>query len=215
LPLTEREFDIVNFIEQWWLSKGGIPSGAKAEELGLCKEKFYQEFIERVDVRKNLLARGITFKQNELLTEQQLTTANTVLDLTDNRSLKKKLADLRVPTQLYESWLRDPAFNNYLRERAENILGDNVHTAHLALLDRVKNGDTGAIKFYYEITGRYVPNRGDSVDVAGLLMRVIEIIQRHVTNNDEVAAIADDLLTLASGVGVGTRRELTVSAESI
>lgn len=215
MPLTEREFDIVNFIEQWWLSKGGIPSGAKAEELGLCKEKFYQEFIERVDVRKNLLARGITFKQNELLTEQQLTTANTVLDLTDNRSLKKKLADLRVPTQLYESWLRDPAFNNYLRERAENILGDNVHTAHLALLDRVKNGDTGAIKFYYEITGRYVPNRGDSVDVAGLLMRVIEIIQRHVTNNDEVAAIADDLLTLASGVGVGTRRELTVSAESI
>lgn len=218
--LTEKEFDIINFIEQEWLAKGGIPSGERAEELGLCKASWFKSFLDKPEVRKNLLARGINFAERKgLLTEQQLTAANVMLDLTDNRSRKKKLADLKIPTQLWESWLSDPAFNSYLRERSERILGTNQHEAHLALIDRVKSGDISAVKYYNEITGRYVPNRGDSVDIPALLMRVLEIIQKHVTDNVAAAAIAEDLLTLASGVGIGVGanrpRELTVSASEL
>lgn len=215
--LSEKQFDCINFIEQEWLINGAVPTGAKIAEKGLATEANYAIWIKDPLFRRNLLARGITLEERHgVLTEQQLTAANVVLDLTDNRSLKKKLADLKVPSQLWESWLRDPGFQGYLRQRAENILGDNVHTAHLALLDRVKSGDTGAIRFYYEITGRYVPNRGDSVDVPGLLMRVIEIIQRHVSDSNEVTAIAEDLLTLASGVGIGLNsRQTAIEASTI
>lgn len=213
--LNEKEFDVINFIEQEWLLHGAIPTGARVEQLGLCKESWYKEFLQREHVRRNLIARGISFATTGVLTEQQLTAANTMLDLTDNRSRKKKLSDLGIPTQLWESWLSDPAFQYYLRERSERILGSNQHEAHLALIDRVKSGDISAVKYYNEITGRYVPNRGDSVDVPSLLMRVIEIIQKHVTDNNQAAAIAEDLLTLASGVAVGNRRELTVSASEL
>jgi len=204
MSLTEKEFDLINFIEQAWLLHGAIPSAARIKELDLCSESFYKQLLDREDVRRNLLARGIRFTDNKgVLTEQQLTAANVMLDLTDNRSRKKKLADLRIPTQLWESWLSDPAFQNYLRERSERIIGGNQHEAHLALLDRVRAGDMSAIKYFNEITGRYVPSRGDSVDLPALLMRILEIIQRHVTNNDEISQIADDLLMLAQGVGLG------------
>ena len=204
MPLSEKQFDVINYIEQEWLLGNGLCSGAKLEEKGLCTAASFSAWMGEEGFRRNLLARGITLEdRNGVLTDAQLTAANIVLDLTDNRSLKKKLADLKVPTQLWESWLKDVGFQNYLRQRAEGLLGDNVHSAHLALLDRVRSGDTGAIKLYYEITGRYNPNRGDSVDLAGLIMRVIEIIQRHVSNNDEVTAIAEDLITLAQGVGIG------------
>lgn len=214
--LSEKEFDVINFIEQEWLLHGAIPTGARVEQLGVCKESWYKSFLDRDDVRKNLVARGISFASSGILTEQQLTAANVMLDLTDNRSRKKKLGDLGIPTQLWESWLSDPAFQHYIRERSERILGSNQHEAHLALIDRVKSGDISAVKYYNEITGRYVPNRGDSVDVPSLLMRVIEIIQKHVSSNEEAALIAEDLLTLASGVAVGTtRRELAVNASEL
>lgn len=215
--MSEKEFDVLNFIEQEWLLHGQLPTAARVKELGLATEVWYKTLLEREDVRRNLLARGIRFADNKgVLTEQQLTAANVMLDLTDNRSRKKKLADLKIPTQLWESWLADPVFQDYLRQRSERIIGSNQHEAHLALLDRVRAGDMSAIKYFNEINGRYVQSRGDTVDLPGLIFRIIEIVQKRVSNNEEIMAIADDLLTLANGVGVAQKpREITVSAEAI
>lgn len=226
MTLSEKQFDVINFVEQEYLLNGAIPTAARVASLGLVNEKKYTEWLADPEFRRNLVARGISpsvvdGNDKGILTEEQLTVANVMLDLTDNRSRKKKLADLKISTQKYEAWLRDPAFQHYLRTRAENILGDNLHESHLALLDRVRAGDMSAIKYYNEITGRYIQNNGDSIDLAGLLMRILEIIQKHVSNNDEVAKIADEMLTLASGVGIGRvgsvpqRRELVVNASEI
>ncbi len=94
--------------------------------------------------------------RSKALTPQQLIVANTMLDLIDTRSQKKKLQDLNVTTATFNSWLRDPVFSAYLRDRAEALLGDSMHEAHLALLDKVRSGDTRAITLYYELTNRYV-----------------------------------------------------------
>lgn len=206
MPLSEKQFDVINFIEQIYLLGGSLPTGDVIEEQGLAGAKTYYEWLQDPQFRQNLLARGVNLGDKQAgspLTEEQLIVANTMLDLTDNRSRKKKLSDLKVPTQKWEAWLADPAFQSYLRGRAEKLLGDNVHASHLALLDRVNSGDMVAIKYFNEITGRYVQAGGNNIDLASLLMRVIEIIQRHVTNNDEISAVADDLIVLASGVGVG------------
>jgi hypothetical protein len=212
LPLNDKQWELVNFTEQEYLSHGSIPTADRISSLGLAEPDYWRKFLSNQDVRNSLLARGIPLSHlgggnKGVLTEEQLTAANTMLDLRDNRSQKKKLADLGVPTQKWEAWLRDPGFSNYLRARAEGILGDNQHEAATALLDRVRSGDTNAIKFYYEITGRHVQNRNDSVNVPALLMRVMEIIQKHVDDAEKMSAIADEFLTLASGVGIGLASE--------
>lgn len=208
MPLNDKQWELVNFTEQEYLAHGSIPTADRINNLGLASPDYWKAFLKDADVRNALLARGIPLSHlgggtKGVLTEEQLTAANVMLDLRDNRSQKKKLADLGVPTQKWEAWLRDPGFQNYLRTRAEGILGDNQHEAATALLDRVRSGDTNAIKFYYEITGRHVQNRGDSVNVPALLMRVMEIIQKHVQDAEVVGNIADEFLTLASGVGIG------------
>lgn len=65
--------------------------------------------------------------RDKTLTPLQLAVANTMLDLIDTRSQKKKLQDLGVSTAVYSNWLKDPNFNNYLRTRAENLMGDASH----------------------------------------------------------------------------------------
>lgn len=223
MSLNEQQWELVNFTEQEYLSHGSIPTADRINNLGLASPETWRAFLKNEDVRGSLLARGIplshlTGGKSHALTEEQLTAANTMLDLRDNRSQVKKLKDLGVPTQKWEAWLRDPGFQNYLRTRAEGILGDNQHEAATALLDRVRSGDTNAIKFYYEITGRYSQQRNDSVNVPALLMRVMEIIQKHVSDAQIMSDIADEFLTLASGVGIGlesSRRELTVGVETL
>jgi len=211
VTLSDDQYDAVVFCEQEFLTNAQIPTVARLRAFGFNVE---DGFFDNEEVRNSLIARGVRMRSvsgrdSRVLTEQQLTAANVMLDLRDNRSQKKKLSDLGINTQIWEAWLRDPSFNDYLRKRAENILGDNSHEAALALVGRVRSGDTNAIKFYYEITGRYVPQRGNSIDVAGLLMRVLEILQKHVLDDNVITAISNDLINLASGVGlaVGPTRQ--------
>jgi len=212
VALDEESWELVNFLEQEWLAKRALPTADRLNNSGFSiSAKDYADFLSRQDVRNALLGRGVPLSilgggKQGVLTEQQLIAANVMLDFRDNRSQKKKLEDLRVSTQKWEAWNRDPAFQNYLRERAEGILGDNSHEAAIALVDRVRSGDMGAIRFFYEITGKYVPptsQGGNSVNVPALLMRILEIIQKHVTDQLAIEAISEELLTLASGVGIG------------
>lgn len=203
MALTNKQLDLLNLFEQEWMLHGSVPSKERCEGYGFAGV-FYDRALKDSEFVQALVARGIrlsgvTDNDTAILTEEQLVCANTLLDVSDNRSRKKKLAELGIPTQKYEAWLRDPAYQSYIRQRGENILGDNTHEAHLALVDRVRAGDVTAIKYYNEITGRYVPGLRDRVDANALVMRVLEIIQRRVTDPQLQAAVAEDLIALAAG----------------
>lgn len=204
--LTSREHEVLHFIEQEWLLHGAIPTTAETERRGVSDGPYYRKCLNNADFRHALIVRGISVQGlpgekgdlKGVLTPEQLVAANTMLDLRDNRSQKKKLTELGITTSKWEGWLRDPVFQNYLRQRSENLLPDNLHESHLALLDRVRSGDVTAIKYLNEITGRYVPNATDKVDVNAILARVLEVIQRHVTNPDQLLAIAKEFEALST-----------------
>lgn len=208
--LTNKQHDLLNFIEQVWYLNGAIPTRDVCVGRGICSGTLYDDSIKSDLFRAAMDSRGISVRSlddadNGVLTEEQLAAANTMLDLRDNRSQKKKLADLGIPTQKWEAWLRDAAFQAYLRQRAENLLGDNIHESHLALVDRVRSGDINAIKYYNEITGRYTPRSDSSIDVNIVLLRVLETIQKHVKDPLVLEAIGDDLASITGSVTpVGT-----------
>ncbi|HET7713275.1 MAG TPA: hypothetical protein VFK94_02300 [Patescibacteria group bacterium] len=207
--LSSEQHDFINFLEQYWYENGALPTKEYCNEIGLASGSTLDNLWDSFsvpDFRDAVLSRGISLRglefspndpKGRVLTEEQLAVANTMLDLRDNRSQKKKLMDLGIPTQKWEAWLRDPAFQHYLRQRAENALGDNQHEAHLALVDRVRSGDISAIKYFNELTGRYVPQRSNNVDISLVLMRVIEAVQRHVTDPMVQEKIAQELMGLA------------------
>lgn len=221
MPLSAIDYEVISYIEQFYLLNRIVPSTSMIAER-VCKdtdlevededaitENVIKNILKKESVQQALSARGIpdVFKyqlaKKNTLSAIQLMVANTLLDFTDNRSHKKKLADLSVSSQTYQGWLRDPAFQSYLVQRAEAILPDSMAEAHLALVDNVRRGDLGSIKLFYEMTGRFTNKAASEVNIEFLLMKIIEVIQKHVTDPVVLSAIGDELSTLSKPTPVG------------
>lgn len=149
---------------------------------------------------------GIVIRDNDWatkysLTPIQITAADSILDLADTRSQKKKLQDINVTTQQWETWLKDPVFADYMKTRAENILKEHGHVANLALMDKVQQGDIKAIEYLNEMTGKYIRPRSNSygingMDVMNIIESIIEIIDLRVLDVDIKLLIAEDIKSL-------------------
>lgn len=129
-------------------------------------------------------------KPTKPLSAEQLAAANLLLDFSDHRSQAAKLKSLGIPTTKYQNWLRIPAFQEYIQYRAEFLLNNTTHEAHTALLKNVQRGNQKAIEFLYEITGRYSRTQQNQQNLAVILVRLVEVIQRHVKDPDTIRAIA-------------------------
>lgn len=149
------------------------------------------------------------------LTPKQLLVANIMLDITDSRSDKKKLQDLGVATSTYQAWLNTKVFSDYLRQRAELLIGNSQHEALLSLLDKVKAGDTKAIQLYLEFTGRFTSNvggttvnvgvQGTKSDFEAVLITILEIIQDEVHDYDTAVRISERFKAMINNKSVASQ----------
>jgi hypothetical protein len=124
------------------------------------------------------------------LSAEQLAAANLLLDFSDTRSHTAKLKSIGVTTTRYNNWLRNPEFAAYLRERAESLVDNTGHEAHTALLRQVQRGNMNAIQYYNQMTGRFTPGQEQQMNVAAILVRLVEVIQRHVKDPEIIREIA-------------------------
>ena len=180
-------------------------------------------------VQEALSERGVTAAallpsdeaKHAKLSPVQLIVANRLLDLTDNRSDKKKLQDSGVTTLQYTAWLADPNFTDYMQQRAEGLLGSSQHEILLALMDRVKARDTSAIKLALEVTGRHVSQTGSnqgsttSYDVSSIITRVVEIIIDEVEDQPTAFRIAERIQGLVIGAQVSGQMPLSQVNEPV
>lgn len=200
---SEPHDEIRDYIEQRFLLDGTWPkaeliSHGTGHSIGVVMAVLAESKLEQQLKSRGISQRDIESAQDGLTTEQ-LRLANSLLDITDTRSDKKKMSDLGVTTTKYQAWLRLPKFSGYMRTRAELLLGDSMHVAHLALLDNVGKGDLGSIKTYYELTGRYSSKTLGDLNVEFVMVRLLEIIQKYVRDPLVLEAISNDMLGLVGG----------------
>lgn len=194
--LSERERALINHCEMEWFLKGRLPTPEQLQEKFNLSPKALNAILSDELVRKSFDGRGIPTIEGRALTADQVTAINTVLNTTDKRSQTKKLADMGISAAQWNGWKKNPAFKEYYKSRVEDIFGEALPDVHMALMDRAVNGDLGALKFYYEITGHYT-SEGKAVDLKMIMERVFEIISIHIKDPSLLAAIAGDLLKLA------------------
>lgn len=201
--LTMQQITLLNYLEQIYLLDGYVPTRDKCVEVLGVTPEFYDSCYRDEGFRKNLDIRGIRVEGSEVLTAQQLAAINTIYDFNDTRSDTKKLKELGIPSQTWAAWKRDPAFQDYLAKRAENLLGSNMDEAHRALIDAARRGDVSALKLYYEMTGRWSSKTVGELNVEFLLVKIIEAVQKHVADSQIVNNIAEEIMGFA-GVSLET-----------
>jgi hypothetical protein len=233
VKLTKEQMQFVTYIEQYFWRKGKIPSIQEIEQDGITlhEVEWFQNTYANELWWKALLARGAVTEEmveeyqdtyeitlnddanvegcraprfgNHVLTPQQQMVANNMIDVLDRRSRIKKLTEAGVSTSEFNSWLKLPAYQKYCLDRTENLLYENQHIAHLSLIDRVTQGDMGAIKYFNSMTGRFREKSAAGVEInvqnnygTDTLSAIVEIIQLHVKDPEVLQAIATDILAL-------------------
>lgn len=213
--LTRAQSEFVTLIDMEW-QLGHTDYETIREEYGYDQSE-WESLANDPAVLTALKERGINPKaiapESELakeagrskLTPLQLICANTMLNLADTRTTRKKLQDMSISPYMYDSWLKDPEFRGYLQARAEGILGDVSHEVMLSLVDSAVGGNIKAIEYYHEITGRYVrqstanQGQGSTHDLQQTIIRIIEIIVEEVDDPNVAARISDRLRGLVMG----------------
>ena len=193
MPLTEQESRLIAFCEQQWFLSGKLPTPEQLSKTFSISHKKLNELLTKL--KDSFEERGMPVIEGRSLTPEQITLANTMLNLADQRSNRKKLQDAGVTPTKWDGWMQDPDMKEYMMTRSKQILEGALPDAHLALVENVKRGDLGSLKFYYEVSGFYT-GKENQIDVRQILNKVLEILMIHVTDPEVLKKISRDLALL-------------------
>lgn len=148
--------------------------------------------------------RGVMWVNERNLTSEQMYVISYITDPTQTGSLKARLSKVGVSYAKWRGWLANGTFRTAFNSVASQLLEENFQEVDRGLLMAAGRGDVSAIKFAYELTGRYDPARKQALDVASVLARVVEIISTHVKDPETLQRIGGDLTMLSAGQGIRT-----------
>lgn len=217
IKLTGEQWDIICFAEQYWRENGFFPSFSEiAMEVKLPPGRV-EELVFDPTTKKHLEIRGINWEidrpQSESsaserrngrakrLSDIQLATVSTILNPADRRSISAKLESLGVPAGTYAGWKKSKIFMDYMNSQGNALFGEFMPEMENALVKNAAAGDIKAIKYAFEVSGRYRPNQGEEiVNVKLLMIKLVEVIQRHVKDPRTLQAIAEDIQKIQGGM---------------
>lgn len=201
-PLTLDELKIVNWVEQTWNITGKFPSVLELKEQF---SDFNPKVLSKPIFMKAMENRGIGVpSKSEVakgeLTEEQLAAVMLITDYSDKRTQSAKLRALGVSTVKWNGWMRDVRFKHYVHNLSASVFDDAIHVAQMGLAKRLEAGDTNAVKFYMELTGRF--NSGESTQLENLnliIARLTEVLQIHIKDPEVLRLIYRDLDAALNG----------------
>lgn len=197
--LTDSELSVLAYVEQIYWQTGRVPTKeAVIEGLDPLNTPQTRSKVTRAWNKPRFQAalekRGLDFSNDsQLLTPTQLLLVNMLLNVEDKKSLRQKLELLGINMSKYQTWLRDPAFHNYLTMRTEQLFENSDHDAYKALIQAVARGDVTAMKLFFEMRGIYSPRLDINVNIESVIYRVVEVVGKHVKDPIILNAIADEV----------------------
>lgn len=187
---------ILNYCEQTFWETGYVPSPERiSDQLGIKRSRV-QDSFRNDKFKESLATRGIDLTpeiSGKVLDPRQIMLANLLLNMHDRRSIREKLKLVNTTQQQYNAWMRQPQFTEYLRRRGEAMFKGSDHEAYLALTRAVSRGDVNALKLFFEMRGIYTPKLNIDVNIEAVMLRVVEVVSKHVTDPTVLVTIAEEL----------------------
>lgn len=204
--ITSEEWAVLGAVETFWHLNKHFPGvSVLVEETGFS-EDYIQTVLtsERAVVRFTALGidensvplakRGELRKNESRLSPIQIAAAETMLNPYDKRGQTSKLKALGIKPATYHGWTSNKLFSEYMKQRSEDLFGNAMPAAQDALVRKMMAGETSAIKLYMEIQGRYSKTgQQSSQDFRLLVLRLIEILQKHIKDPALLQIISEDV----------------------
>lgn len=198
--LAKDEWDIVCFVEEAHLKKGEFPSLRRISQATGIDQVIISSALNNPLVQQALEARGIEWNpvaDKSRLTPEQVAFITLMLDISDKRSIKDKLASLGLPASKYTGWKRQAHFMEAYREASERLYADSLPEVHRSVIQEAVNGSYPHQKLMLAISGRWDEKKqAEQMNVKYVLMKVLEIIQIHVSDPETLQAIAGEFETI-------------------
>ena len=182
---------IMPWVETFWHTHKRYPRDeelvhkfgfTETQLLQLHNSKFYKNCLEM---------RGIVREPKADLTAEQVAAITLITNFSDTRPVDVKMASIGVKPEQLNGWYQHPEFQRELASRADSMTDNIFPEAQAQLARQIKAGNFPALKFYYEITGR--AQSPETMNVKLAMMRLIEIVQKHVRDPEVLSAIATEM----------------------
>lgn len=181
------------------------PENASKEELNQAgprpSENVITNWLGTGEFRDMMQVRGVevTDTVGQLMPEQ-IALISILTDTSTKTTIGTRLKRAGIPWAKYHAWRRQKLFAEALQEAAGGALRDAVENTDVQLAQLAQNGDLNAIKYFNEMLGRG-PNDRKAVDAMQFAKIILDVVQRHV-NQDQARAIAAEIGLEAKKIGL-------------
>lgn len=212
-PMLRQIRTMVDLVERMWLEKRRFPTTKEFRDvLGgdrITNERV-RELVDHRDFEWLLSQRGLPNGTDADLMPEQVAAIQVFLNTMDMRVWSQKLADIGVKPVQFTNWRKNKKFEEALQAEAQKTFSENLPMAHQALLREVGKGNVRAIKVYYDKLGFGHDVAAASVqDVRFVMLHMIEIIQKHVTDETILKAIAREFEGLVVSMNQTSEQKMT------
>jgi hypothetical protein len=199
--LDKNDWEVINFVEQHWLKKGVFPGLRTISNNTNLSQVDVSSILKSETVQKSLDARGIEWQpvSSDTLKPEQIACIQVLLDISDRRTIGEKLKSLGIPQGTYYGWKKSKKFLEAYREASEALYGEALPEVHRSLIQEAVNGSFVHQKLMLAISGRWDEKKqAEQMNVKFVLMKVLEIIQTHVSDPETLQAIAGEFESILS-----------------
>lgn len=158
----------------------------------------YSRLFLTDEFKQAISYRGYDWDVDNGLSIEQSMALMKITDWTDRRSIKVKLSEMGIPFARWQAWNKNPLFKEMYRRQSENNLDEAIPVATNALISKAESEDIQAIKFIFEVTGRYNPAAQAVEDARTVVMAVLEAVIKHTDPKTREAILSEVRSTTAT-----------------
>lgn len=184
----------------WLNGNGEPPDTTSVANLAGIPVDYVKDIMTTAAFKVAAKSRGILAGAMPGLSPRQITALQIIMDPTAGKGLAQRLRRAGVPLVTYKSWMRQSAFRAEANKLA-SVLSDHESDMATTLAALAVDGDLNAIKFAWEVTGKYNPQDRNSMQVREVLALTLEILQTEITDSDTLARVGMRIQALAISSG--------------
>lgn len=151
------------------------------------------------EFRHAMRERGIFWTARDALTPEQTYAIGILTNPADRRDMAGKLKAAGIDYGVYRNWLKQPLFAAAIKQIGEDMLQEHISDVHTALTSKAVGGDIRAMELYYQISGRFDPAKEQQHDINRMVMLLLEVLFRHVTDTTTLEKINNEFTMVLSG----------------